>query len=275
MRIVDYADVQEFWKATRAFYEADPLRHTIALTVLRERAGAVDPGDVAVMIALFEGDQVVGATFQTPPHPLAASGIAPNAVAPLVSVLRERNVPLPGVLGSRDIATAFAEAWMRERVVEHMTTRLHRLDVLVPPTDAPGHLMLAGDAELPTVGNWLQAFDVEAHGRPPSESRHVSVHGRSHGLWIVDGKPVAYASASEPQAGASRIGPVYTPPEQRKHGYGSAVTAAMAQWALGEGAQEVLLFTDLANPTSNKIYSALGFVPVYDSVEFRFPTTVA
>ncbi len=64
------------------------------------------------------------------------------------------------------------------------------------------------------------------------------------------------------------IGPVYTPPEHREHGYASAVTAAAAAWGLAAGARHVVLFTDLANPVSNSIYPRLGFRPVHDSAEF-------
>jgi predicted GNAT family acetyltransferase len=63
---------------------------------------------------------------------------------------------------------------------------------------------------------------------------------------------------------------VYTPPECRGKGYGSAVTAAASQWALDAGAENVLLFTDLANPTSNSIYQRIGYRPVYDSTELAF-----
>ena len=64
--------------------------------------------------------------------------------------------------------------------------------------------------------------------------------------------------------------PVYTPPEHRGTGYGSAVTAAVSQHALDAGARDVILFTDLANPTSNSIYQKIGYRPVYDSTELEF-----
>ena len=60
-------------------------------------------------------------------------------------------------------------------------------------------------------------------------------------LWEVDGEPVAQAAARAVVAGMSRIGPVYTPPEHRGHGYAAAVTAAAARWALERGARQVLL----------------------------------
>ncbi len=86
----------------------------------------------------------------------------------------------------------------------------------------------------------------------------------------MSGEPVAYAAASVPSHGMSRIGSVYTPREHRGHGYGSAVTAAVSQWALDNGASDVVLFTDLSNPTSNSIYQKLGYVPVLDAIDHRF-----
>jgi predicted GNAT family acetyltransferase len=35
------------------------------------------------------------------------------------------------------------------------------------------------------------------------------------------------------------------------------------------GAEHVVLFTDLDNPTSNSIYQKIGYVPVYDGVEYE------
>ena len=51
----------------------------------------------------------------------------------------------------------------------------------------------------------------------------------------------------------------------------SVVTALF--WALGAGAEQVVLFADLDNPTSNRVYRRLGFMPVGDSVVvgFRVP----
>jgi predicted GNAT family acetyltransferase len=68
--------------------------------------------------------------------------------------------------------------------------------------------------------------------------------------------------------GVDRIGPVYTPPEARGRGYGSAVTAHLTQHIRAGGA-DACLFTDLANPTSNKIYAAIGYRPVADFHRYR------
>jgi predicted GNAT family acetyltransferase len=94
------------------------------------------------------------------------------------------------------------------------------------------------------------------------------------GAWIwVDGEPVSLAVRRAPAEGSARVGPVYTPPQHRGQGYGSAVTAVATQDVLDDGAVPVL-FTDLANPTSNAIYQRLGYRPVgdYVSVAVGAPT---
>jgi predicted GNAT family acetyltransferase len=48
------------------------------------------------------------------------------------------------------------------------------------------------------------------------------------------------------------------------------VTAAVSKAALDAGAAEVLLFTDLANPTSNALYQRLGYRPVADRILLIF-----
>ena len=89
-------------------------------------------------------------------------------------------------------------------------------------------------------------------------------------LWDDGGTPVSMAMLRAPSAGVSRIGPVFTPRSARGRGYGSAVTASAAHLARRGGVDDVVLFADLANPTSNAIYQRIGFEPVGDSVRVDF-----
>ena len=89
-------------------------------------------------------------------------------------------------------------------------------------------------------------------------------------LWEVDGSPVSMAGASRLEAGMFRAMAVYTPPELRGRGYAGAVTTAVSQAALDAGAADVVLFTDLANPTSNALYQRLGYRPIEDRTVVEF-----
>ena len=56
--------------------------------------------------------------------------------------------------------------------------------------------------------------------------------------------------------------------EERGHGYASAAVAEVSRRLLAAG-HRVCLFTDQANPTSNRIYQALGYEPVVDMATLR------
>ncbi len=72
-------------------------------------------------------------------------------------------------------------------------------------------------------------------------------------VWTVEDVAVSMAGLSRRSAGMARIGPVFTPPDCRGHGYGAVVTAAATAAALDAGAAEVCLFTDIANDTTNRL----------------------
>ena len=97
-------------------------------------------------------------------------------------------------------------------------------------------------------------------------------------VWQAGGRPVSMGGVSRQVAGMVRIGPVYTPPDLRGHGYASAITADLSRRAREAGAAEVLLYTDLDNPVSNSIYQRIGYRAVEDRVVLAFsapgPATV-
>ena len=70
--------------------------------------------------------------------------------------------------------------------------------------------------------------------------------------------------------GVVRVGPVYTPPEHRRRGYAASGVAVTSRRALARGAGGCTLFTDIANPTSNKLYAEVGYWPVADWEEHVF-----
>jgi GNAT superfamily N-acetyltransferase len=280
MEVVPHADAGAFTRLARPLLEADPLRHTSVLTVLDSvRRGASTPAD---MLTVRDGDAVVGALLRTVDRPALVSGVPPRCAAAVVDALVELGIDPHGAQGPRAAAEAFAAAWTartaaRTEIV--MRTRLFALEELMPRVGVPGSSRVVApddEAAIGVLAAWREAFGVEmGHGGAFAEQRpHALVRAQAATagelLWEVDGAPVAQAAARAVTAGMSRIGPVYTPPEHRGHGYAAAVTAAAARWALDHGARYVLLYTDLANPTTNRLYPRLGFRPRYDALELRF-----
>ncbi|HKN96780.1 MAG TPA: GNAT family N-acetyltransferase [Pseudonocardiaceae bacterium] len=285
MKVVAHPGIAEFWQAAGELFTADPVRNTVAITVLsRLLRGGRFSDQPPILLTVHDTDEtgeLAGAALCTPPFPITVTALPPNAAAAVAVYLAEQGVHLSAVSGTRTESAAFAEAWRRRTGVgeaHRMNQRLYRLDTLVPPADVPGQPAVGGVADIELLTDWRIAFIADADvpgGRWAREAVVTQVEdslaaGNGQLLWRVDGRPVSHAAVGVPRSGVSRIGPVYTPPEHRGHGYGSAVTAAAARWAMEQGAEHVVLFTDLANPTSNSIYQRIGFVPVADALDITF-----
>lgn len=106
-------------------------------------------------------------------------------------------------------------------------------------------------------------------GSPPPRFA-VAVDEHDIVLWCAAGHPVSMVAANPPVAGVVRVGPVYTPPEHRRRGHASSAVAAVSRAVLAAGAHTCTLFTDLANPTSNRIYAAIGYRRFADWEQYDF-----
>lgn len=279
MKAVLHDDVVDFLAVAGHLYEADPVRHTTALTVLNRLPHDPHQDEPAPLLVTVQDEgELRGAAFCTPPRPLGVSGLPVSCAPAAAGVLASAGADLTGVVGPSAQAHAFAAAWSSAtgrgtRVA--MSERLYRLGELAVPQVAGGW-RLTTEQDVPWLSAWRDAFVDEAFGgrRDPAGAqvflRRSLAAGDANVLWEVGGAPVAWACARSPIVGMSRIGPVYTPSEHRGRGYGSAVTAAASMWARGSGAREVVLFTDLSNPVSNSIYQRIGYRAVSDAVEVAF-----
>ncbi|MGW2179632.1 GNAT family N-acetyltransferase [Streptomyces sp. NPDC001732] len=257
-------DVDVFLDAAGASLSARPAENTLILTVTAtlRHTGPHAYGDTAPLLGWWRGadGEVAGTLVQTPPHPPLLGSVAPEAVGPLAAAL-----PLTRINADRTTAEALAATWPGHRVDQEQ--RLHRLGTLVPPSPAPpGRPRTAVAADRELLVRWHLAFADETGQSGARVERLVDERTASGGLtlWEDGGAPVSMAGVSSQIAGTVRVAAVYTPPEHRGRGYAAAVTAEISRTAREAGAQEVLLFTDLANPTSNGVYRRIGYRAVSD-----------
>ena len=270
------ADPGDLLAAAGPFLRADRARGSVILTrveTMREQAGR---GDELLGFWQPAGAPVGGVFMHTPPYPAALTAMPDAAAAALADALAGRDRAVAGANGNPAAVEAFAAAWTGRTgttATVHRRMRLHRLDTLVPPDPLPpGEAVVAHPEHRDLVVGWYGAFAAEID-EPAGDVRPAVDDIFAHGgvtLWLVDGEPVSLAGRTRTVAGMARVAPVYTPPEHRGHGYGAAATAAVTRAALDDGVDELLLYTDLANPTSNRLYARLGYRPVEDSVSLAF-----
>lgn len=276
----------DFLTATRTHLAGAPVVSTVVATIAERTVveaadGRPPPVEDWWLVVRDDAGRVVGAGMRTAPFAPRPAFLLPMpdaAAAELARLLHERGELLGAVNGALPAVRICAEETARltgARVEVAQHTRLFELADLVLPRPVPGRLRPAEVRDLPVVRRWFAAFMRDADeqaGREPGVSPHPEVadddllrrlDGRRIWLWEVDGRPVHLTGTNPPSFGAARIGPVYTPPEQRGHGYASAAVAAVSQGIRADGAR-ACLFTDQANPVSNRIYEALGYRPVVD-----------
>lgn len=265
MTVRTTGDTAQILRRIRAALRADPVRNTVlssVAAVLAARGGG----------AWSAYNRVALAARAAPEQPVALTAGWRD-----VDALAAALATLPSIAqlgGPAETVEAVVERLGHEPV-RRIAERLYRLDTLVPPAGVAGGVRRAGESDIELVTSWVEPYTVETFGALPpgfSPRRQAEAAIRSSQTWLwlaPDGTPVALAARRPAAAGVSRIGPVYTLPAERGHGYGSAVTAHAARGILDEGAIPVL-YADLANRTSNKIYQAIGFRPVADRLSVSF-----
>jgi uncharacterized protein len=277
-----YDRVDDFLARASAFLGAREAEHNLVFGIcgaLRLTPEAFEQAPYLATVA--DEGRLVAAGLRTPPHNLVLSMVDRLAAVDLLLENVLAAYPeLPGVLGPTDASRYFAERFTQRTGRAHhvaVAERIFRLQRVIPPPAASGRMRIAETDDRPLLREWLPAFVVEALGPEEDLSyldaaidRWVQRRGRTMYLWEDEGRVVSLVGAGGETPNGIRIGPVYTPPELRNRGYASSLTAAVSQAQLDAGRQFCFLFTDLANPTSNRIYQAIGYEPVVDVDQYRF-----
>lgn len=267
------SDPKAFEQTAFPFLQQDPVLHTIIMTNVRDRANgsAGAESEPSYFVTVHDPD-VVGVAIRTPGRGVYLGALREDLAGPIADAYADVLPALAGVAGDRPAAVSFGQRWCARRggqAIESKGTRLHKLIELTLLEADGGAPRLMNAAEVDLVAGWgHEGFPKEfLTGQRVWAERQLEQ--QSLWIWDVDGEPVSMVGYRLPVFGVSRIGPVYTPPEHRRHGYAGALTSHVSAKILADGNQ-ACLYTDLANPTSNKIYHQAGYRPVADFVDVEF-----
>jgi GNAT superfamily N-acetyltransferase len=310
VRLIRFADPAAFSARAVPFLVRHEAEHNLLLGItgglVRAGAGPARAGAPGrrPYLALLEDerDGAVLAVAVRSPDLLVLSRIAPEAAPEALSAIAADLAaggdpgaggdspapPLPGVRGPAAMALAFAGRWSAAggpAFRRSMAMRIYQLDRVTPVAGVRGALRPATAADSALVAAWLGAFERDIGGPTGDPAAVARAAARSIAaggvhLWQLDppspgpsdapGDPVSMANATGATPNGIRINMVYTRPEARRRGYASAAVAALSQAMLDAGRRFCFLFTDLSNPTTNRIYQTVGYRPVADFDEYRF-----
>jgi len=256
MQLVKPQTFGEFRHLAEEFLLAHEAEHGLIYGI----ASSPAPADGYCALVVDAG-RVVAAVIRT----ISKAVVSREATSGAMEIIAADAIGDPGlhgILGPMASVESFVRGSKRQWTRGRGTT-IYLCDSVEPPSGVVGqrHIGMAGDRAL--LARWIEAFHAEAlssGSRAEAEAaadRYVA-SGTMH-LWLVEQTPVACAAAVGPSPHAIRIGPVYTPPENRRRGYASALVADLSQAQLDRGKAFTYLYADRDNETSNSIYQKIGY----------------
>jgi predicted GNAT family acetyltransferase len=276
--VTRYENVGAFLRKTQPYLEHDEALNNLLLGIALRFSNSPGPQMPGTYFATVDDtDGIVLALLARPQVVIASQRDDYLEVIEMVANdLHAYGLELPGVAGPAHLSQAFADVWSTLTAGSYSAQMYQRLFKLTHVNDlnyAQGRLRVAVEDDFDLVVQWLFEFDKEALGDSDRANAEVAARRlmseRAVYLW-EDGEPVCMAVVNRPTGNGAAIGGVYTPPPLRGMGYATSCVAGLSRLLLDSGKQFCVLFTDLANPTSNSIYPKIGYAPVCDFTLYRF-----
>lgn len=282
MKLLRHSDPAQFLAYNQALLEeneaANSLILGLATRLTRDGIDHLPEDKRPLLISILDGQESVFCCLQTPPYSAIVAGkpaFAEAAIPLLCDVLLSNPVPIPGINGPKAFSQKVAEIWAARTgtdVTLNMDMRVYQLDAVRDIPHSAGTFRQAVAADHPIIAIWSADFHADLFTAISPEEAQQIAHDRIAAgdiyVWELT-EIVSMAATSRPTNHGISINYVYTPEEHRKKGYASQCVAALSSLML-ETYAFCTLFTDLSNPTSNRIYQNIGYYPVTDFHQYDF-----
>lgn len=282
MEVVRPRDARAFLALAGPLLERDEARNQLPLGIAGTIVGDPHAYDVVRYWVARDADRTVAAALRTEPYNLIIGDPATQAgLDALLSAILVGDPQVPGIVGNEPYVRTAAGilAGATDRTAEiTLSQGAYRLTAVTEVARAPGTARVAREADRDLLSTWLTAFSYESLPDPEDHVQRIGrtldsrLRGEEEGYWLWEdaGEPVSLAGYGGPTPTGIRVGPVYTPPGARRRGYATSLVADLSRWLLQRGRRACFLYTDLENPTSNRIYTRIGYQWVCESTVFRF-----
>ncbi|MGG5794442.1 GNAT family N-acetyltransferase [Bacillus nitratireducens] len=264
-----YEEVLRFKEDVTPFLEKNEQENNLILGVLQVVQEPI------FMAVAKRGEEIAVVFLQTVEKQMivATSEIAEEDIVELAKELTKVYPDIPGFIGNKKVIQKLAEEIAileQKKIVVEMEQGVYELKRVKKKWNKDEIFRTINSDELPLIEKWIYQFCEDVKLPTTKEEAKQTAHtlittNRLFGL-EVGGKLVSVAAKTRPTTNNITVNFVYTPKEERKKGYASNCVAALSQRMLDEGYETTTLYTDLANPTSNKIYQEIGYEQIMESV---------
>lgn len=272
-----YTDPKIFWDEVSPQLRKEEAKNCLCLGLAYNFQ--FNAKDCLYQSALFKDGELRGALvlsrYLTNHNFLPSPVVNKETAEVLFSEFQKANIPLTGIVGEKVTANIYkvlAESKGLKTKV-NMTQGVYRCRKVKMPKGADDlHFRMAEQRDIHKIGEWIETFQREAVPHDPpvigTEMAKTKIENQMIFLVEKDSELVSMAAWSRDIKTSCAVNLVYTPKPLRKKGYASVVTAMLTEHLLNQGRTETNLFTDMTNPTSNKIYMDIGYEFVCDSIHF-------
>lgn len=278
-KIITYSDPKSFWEEVSPHLKKEEAKNSLCLGLSYRFRNS--PQDCVYQSAIFENGKFVGALvlskYRTNYNLLPASVANEKVCRLLYEEFIKSNHPVTGIVGEKSIALVFKDIFEStgKQIKVNMEQGIYSCDrVKMPMIKSNVTFRVAQLSEAQKIGEWINEFHNEAvpHDPPVNGVELAEAKIGAEMIFVIEEneKLVSMAAWSRDIETSCSVNLVYTPKHLRKRGFGSLVTAHLTQYLLDSGKKETNLYTDMSNPTSNKIYKSIGYEFVCDSIHYGF-----
>lgn len=268
-----FYDVDDFKRVMIPYLEKEEAVNGLPLGILMNSNEMIKP---TVMAGVYKDEQPILMLLQTHPKQIIVSvfkGMTPLELPLVTKLIHESIEEIAGFIGEKVIVQEMAQhiATLRQlKVVLGMDQRIYQLKEVKKKPSNVGNFRWITNSDQAVIQQWV--YDFAASINQPLDMEQASkraeelIQNRKLAGWEVGNQLVSMANASRPTKNNITINFVYTPDMFRKNGYASNCVAELSQRLLANGFSSISLYTDITNPTSNKIYMEIGYEPMKDSI---------
>ncbi|WP_261300685.1 GNAT family N-acetyltransferase [Paenibacillus andongensis] len=278
IRLVKYDDHSLFKEDVSSFLVQYEAENNLVLGVLHSLSEKDETP--LCMVTVMKDNDIGLVLLQTKPNQIILSkslSFTSKEIQVIAEELINAIQEIPGFIGEKILTSELAMYISNVKGIQAsvlMEQKIYKLVKVKKKPNSNGNIRSVIESDHHIIKEWLYQFCNETNqpiSLEEADTRAARMIDKGNLVaWEVNGEMVSMAASIRPTPTNITISYVYTPIRERKKGYASDCVAAYSQVLLDRGYKTTSLYTDLNNPTSNKIYVQIGYEPIMDSIVIQF-----